>query len=483
MHVGDSENISNVQDEITPEAVRDELQRILASETFKRSKNSGSFLSFVVEKKLTGQARCISVKSVLEHLYPSADAGDSDQHTRVRNAAVRLRNALARYNETDGLHDEVRISIPVGSYEPLFSRQPRRNLTVLQGARDSAPNERGDVPHNPRAFELYCEGRRYWGERRPDRVAQAVSCFERAIEAELNGANRPYAEAYAALADCHTFFYVMGGRHEASYSNALSAAAIAVLYGPSSANAHAALGAVTAIFQHNWSDAEREFRKALELDADCLNAHGWYSGHLSCLGRTQEAVYHAQRAMAGDPMSIFTSAHAAKVLYFCRLYDEALELLSSLHDLAPSHFLVHDLLGMTHAALGNLDDAVIAFRKAADLGGGSPLATAPLANVYARMGNRQEAERILAGLDSEARGVYIPKSQVAQIWVGLNATDRAMACLEIALSERDFFLSVLHGWEPFDPIREDSRFQSLLAKLELPARKSDQISPRYVSLR
>ena len=124
------------------------------------------------------------------------------------------------------------------------------------------------MPRSVEAFELLCEGRRLWSERRPDRVAQAVVCLENAIVEESKISDRLYTAAYAALADCYTFLYLAGGRHSDVYYKALGTAEVAVKNAPSDADSHAALGAVRAIFERNWADAEAEFCKALELLGD-----------------------------------------------------------------------------------------------------------------------------------------------------------------------------------------------------------------------
>lgn len=450
---------------IPDDAVRLQLDKTLVSRAFARSPRCGEFLRFVVEQKLAGRSYEICAESIRQRLYPTAKGHDPE--ACVRAAAGRLRNVLDRYYKMEGLSDEVRIAVPVSTYEPEFSYYQKPPLTIIPGARD-ATTARDALPQSNEAFELLCEGRRLWSERRPDRVAQAVICFDRAIQEESKVADRPYAAAYTALGDCYTFLYVTGARHSDVYHKALGAAAAGVTYAPSSADAHAALGAVRTVFERNWTAGEVEFLKALELNADCLNAHGWYSGHLSCLGRSDEAIDHARRAMAIDKVSVFTSVHSAKVLYFCRHYDEALRILLSLSDLAPANFLVCDLLGMTYAATDQFDEAIAAFQRAAQISRGSPLATAPLANVYGRVGRKREAEAIIRHLENSAKITYIPRSQIAQAWIGLGQTDLALACLDLAFDNRDFFLTVLYGWEPFDPLRGETRFRALMSKLDLP---------------
>jgi uncharacterized protein (TIGR03437 family) len=183
---------------IPDDAIRAQLARMLHSRPFAQAPRCGEFLGFVVEQKLAGRTYEICAESIRQRLYPKALG-----QACVRAAAGRLRSVLDRYYKGDGLAEPIRIGIPVNTYEPDFTYQQPPPLTLVPVTRVTA--SAGDaIPKSARAFELFCEGRRLWSERRPDRVALAIVCFEEAIREEAKTGDQPYAAAYAALADCYT---------------------------------------------------------------------------------------------------------------------------------------------------------------------------------------------------------------------------------------------------------------------------------------
>jgi TolB-like protein/Tfp pilus assembly protein PilF len=174
---------------------------------------------------------------------------------------------------------------------------------------------------NPEAHQLYLKGRYQWDRRTPETLRQASEYFHRAIDKDAR-----YALAWAGLADCYAVYatYDLLPPKEAA-PKTKEAANRALELDETLAEAHSALAYVKSFYDWDWPGAEREFRRAIEIDPNYASAHHWYSLYLEATGRLDEAIAETKRAQEADPLSLISSVAAAQAFYFARRYDQAIE--------------------------------------------------------------------------------------------------------------------------------------------------------------
>jgi tetratricopeptide (TPR) repeat protein len=217
------------------------------------------------------------------------------------------------------------------------------------------------------------------------------------------------------------------------------------------------------VFDRDWESAEREFRRAIELNPGYATAHHWYAWHLSEMGRNSEAIAEMRKAEHLDPLSLIISADMAEILLVAHLNDEAIEQSRRTVDMDPNFAIAHFELGQAFVQKHSYNEAIAEFQKAIELSGGSISSYANLAYAYALSNKRNEAVKILNDLKTRSSR---DASEIALMYVGLGEKDQAMKWLEQAYEEH-FNPSILVR-PAFDPLRSDPRFQNLVHRIGLP---------------
>jgi tetratricopeptide (TPR) repeat protein len=313
---------------------------------------------------------------------------------------------------------------------------------------------------NPEAYEAYLKGRYFWNKRTADGLKKAIDYFNQAIEKDPN-----YAQAYSGLADSYALLgdweYGVLAPKEA-FPRAKAAATKALELDNALGEAHTSLAFSLDLFDWDWASAEREFRRAIELNPGYATAHHWYAWHLSEMGRNSEAIAEMRKAENLDPLSLIISADVAEILLVAHSYDQAIEQSRKTIDMDPNFAVAHYELGQALVQKHMYKEAIAELQKAIELSGGSTTCTSNLAFAYAASGRRKEAEKILSDLKNRSKQ---NASEIALMYVGLNEKDEAMAWLEKAYDER-FNPSILLR-PAFDPLRSDPRFQNLVRRIGL----------------
>ncbi len=216
---------------------------------------------------------------------------------------------------------------------------------------------------DPKAQDLYLTGIFYWHERTPESLNQAVDYFTQAIVVDPN-----YAPAYVGLADCYNLLreYSLLPESEA-YPRAITAARRAITLDESLSGAHSSLA--FAEFYWNWQfpEAEREFRRAIELSPNSVQAHHWYATSLIALGRFPEAISQIGRAQTLDPQSIAILADKGLIFYVAGQKEEGLSILRSAEAAEPGFLSPHAYLANIALIEGQDSVYLAESRKAADL--------------------------------------------------------------------------------------------------------------------
>ena len=317
---------------------------------------------------------------------------------------------------------------------------------------------------DPEAYNLYLQGRYHWYRRTGEGFRQAIGFFERAVSRDPT-----YALAYVGLGDVYSLLgaydYGVLPPSEA-FPRAKDALGRALQLDPESAEARAALGNVLMNYDWDWRGAEREFRRAIELNPGYAPAHHWYALDLLVMGRREEALREVRRARELEPLSLVMSTGMARVLYFTR--DHAAAEAEYRRALAmDSSFVTARLgLGLTLLQRGSPDAALAEYRTALRLLGGSqPVVSALVAHALAVSGRTAEAREALAALERETAARYVPPEYLALVRIGLGERDEAMALLEQAYANRSGAMAFL-GVEPLlDPLRSDPGFVALMERV------------------
>ncbi len=317
---------------------------------------------------------------------------------------------------------------------------------------------------NPKAYQDYLKGRYWWNKRTAEGINKGIEYFQQAIAKDP-----AYALAYAGLADCYTLL-VNNGFVPAkdAYPRAKEAAQKAMEIDDTLAEAHVSLAYLKMQFEWDWSGAERELQRAIELNPGFATAHDRYGTTLARMGRLEEAVGEKRRAVELDPLSVFINRNLGIALYLARQYDQAIEQERKTLELDPNFIGAHMTLGQAYFQKAMHEEGTAELEKELVISPGNPVALSALGYAYAVAGRRADAQKVLNKLTELSKQKYVPAWTMAEIYVGLGEKDKAFQWLEKAYDERFAGLSASIKVDPiYDPLRSDPRFQDLLRRINL----------------
>jgi eukaryotic-like serine/threonine-protein kinase len=320
---------------------------------------------------------------------------------------------------------------------------------------------------NPQAHEAYLLGRHHLRTNEDD-LRQAIEHFERAIKLEPD-----YAAAYAGLSRAWDLRGIWGAKNLKEVRPfALDAALKALSRDSQLAEGHSAL-AVVKLYDWDWSGAEEEFRRALELDPNSARAHQEYADLLMQLERHDEAIREIQRAEDLDPFSSYIQSRYGRVLYRARKYEEALPHVQRALDLDPNpgNAMPHWILGELYVQMGRYDEAIASFRKyllhSGRTGSGTAGIRAAIARAYALMGKRTEARRMIEELKATIEPARFANATVAHAYVALGDKDEAFKVLFRLVEERRDLTTTIKADPPLESLHSDPRWKELLRRMNL----------------
>jgi TolB-like protein/Tfp pilus assembly protein PilF len=314
---------------------------------------------------------------------------------------------------------------------------------------------------NPEAYELYLKARFFWNKRTGADLKTAAQYFERALTADPS-----YGSAYAGLAQSYLLIPVFGaGAPRDFFPKAMVAAHRAIKLDETSAEGHSALGMLV-LFDFKFEESEEEFRRAIELNPNYATAHHWFGNSLLVtLGRFDEAIKEGERAVELDPLSLIINADLGSTLMIARRYDEAIAQLRRTLALDGNFGYAHWNLGEALYLKGDIPAAISEYEKAAALDD-DPQILALLGRAYAETGKREQALEILQKLNEKGQQHYVRKYLYTVVYTGLGDKATAIDYLEKANEDGDTPDTTWLKVDPiFDPLRNEPRFQQLIAKL------------------
>ncbi|MEO6725387.1 MAG: protein kinase [Blastocatellia bacterium] len=317
---------------------------------------------------------------------------------------------------------------------------------------------------NAEAYQHYLKGRYYWHQRSGTGLRKAIEHFNAAIDLDDE-----YALAHAGLADCYVLLGVYGtAPPRAIMPKAKAAAMKALEIDEHLAEAHASLGAIHTWYDWDWTAAEAEFKRAIELNPAYANGHHWY-GSIFLLARCRfdEAMQAELKAHELEPMTMVIRSSLGWISYQARRYDDAIRHCQQTLEIDPGFSLARFYLGISYARQKRFDEAIAELQRAVETAGGGALIKAALASVYAESGDRQAAEQILAELQSFPTNRDVSPFFLALIYAGLGDKERALQMLEDTFEERYCWIVHLKSEPTFDSLRGEARFVSLLERMGL----------------
>ena len=315
------------------------------------------------------------------------------------------------------------------------------------------------------AYHLYLKGQHCLLRYTSEGIRQGLEYFEQAIERDPN-----YAVAYTGLATACVILGMGYGAgeirpHEA-YRRAKDAVAKAVDIDDELGDAHGILAFLKFVSDFDWTGAEREFKRAIELNPGSWT-YAVYGLMLSALERYDEAIAAQRRAQELDPLTAVHSSDIASTLLRADRYDEAMQEAKRLIEMQPDFPMGHSTLGWAYVKKGMCDKGLAELQKAVSLNTDNTMLVAQLGQAYALVGKVYEAREVLQQLEELSRQRYVPPTHMAYVYTGLGDQDKAIDSLEQAYEERAGGVYGIKGSFLFATLRLHPRFTALLTKMNL----------------
>src|SRR5437868_9952299 len=318
---------------------------------------------------------------------------------------------------------------------------------------------------NLEAYQLYLTGRYHWNKLTPPEITKSIEFFKKAIELDPT-----YALAYFGLADAYRSLAPTSDvPSKDTLPQAQAAATKALELDETLAEPHATLAFIHTWYDWDWSGAEREAKRAIELNPNWSFGHIAYAQLLSVTGRSEEAIAEGARAVELDPLSLIINALNGYHLHLARRDDEAIARLKKTVELDSNFWIAHQFLGIAYIEKKRYPEAIAEFSQAVKLSGGNsePLALNGYASVLS--GDVAKGRAVLKELKSLESQRYLPPSNLALLSYVLGEKDEAFSWLEKAYQDRDrdIRLCRLKVDSKWDSMRSDPHFVEILKRIGL----------------
>jgi TolB-like protein/Tfp pilus assembly protein PilF len=454
---------------------------VLPFENLSRDPDNAYFTEGVQDEVITRLAKIADLKVISR----TSTQGFKSSPDNLQQIAKQLAVATLLEGTVQKASDRVRVNVQLinaADNAHLWSESFDRKLTdifaveseianmiadklqaKLTGAEKHAINTR--PTDDPVAYQLYRKGRYFWNKRTANDFKTAITYFQQAIDKDPG-----FALAYAGLADVYV---LQSGFAAASPKESLpkakAAAQKALELDNTLSEAHTSLAQTLFAYDFNFVEANHEFQRAIELNPNYATAHQWYAeSGLASIGRFDEAIAEIKHALELDPLSVIINADVGTVLCSARRYDEAIEQLRKTLEMDPGFYYARWNLGQALEMKGLIKEAMAEYEKAVALND-DPLPLALLGRLYAKIGRRDEALKILERLRQTSAQRYASPYNFAVIYMGLGQKSEAIHLLEKAYDERDGYDIAFIKTDPFlDPLRGEPQFEALVQKVFAP---------------
>ncbi len=386
-----------------------------------------------------------------------AGTGSGSRRVRITVELLRAQDERQLWSTT---YD--RVIDDIFEVQSDIARQVIERLGVMlpEGERNRLSTQ---PTENHEAYTLYLKGRYFWNKRTEENIQIGLDYFQQAVDLDPG-----YSLAWVGIADTWIFrgWYSRLAPRE-TFPKAKRAAMRALEFDSTLAEAHASMAHIYFQFDHNWDAAEREYRRAIELNPTYPIAHHWYGGFLSAMGRHEEALKHAETARGLDPLSLIIQTWMGLRYYFAGKDDDAITEYRKALELDPDFAPAHWHLGWAYEQTGRFGEGVSEAERALALDGGNLLYLASLGRAYAQAGRETDARATLARLAQASTTRHVSAYHVAAIYIALGDTSAGLDWLERAYAEQSPWIGYL-GVDPrLDPVRSHPRFERLLGKADL----------------
>lgn len=431
------------------EALISELSKISSLKVISRT----SMIQYKDSKKQLPQiAKELGVKTLIEgSVFREGDIvritiqlidGKTEQNLLSEKFDRELRNVLSLHTEVaQKIADKIKINLTL---------QDQQRLTIASLV-------------NPRAYEYYLTGRHFWNQRTIKSYKQAIDNYHNAIEQDSS-----YAPAYAALADSYILFGEQGGmpQREAGQlaSNAIQKA---LSLNNKLAEAYSSLGIWKLSFEWNWTESEKAFKRAIELNPGYAVTYQWYGRTLGFIGQYDKAISMLEKAREIDPLSPVIAAYIGQVYIYAKQFSNAEKQLQEALSVHPNHPLLLHNIGELYAAQGRFSEAIPPLKMSAELSISGHY-KAILGYAYGMANNTKEAKLILEELLGSTDGDFNSGFNLAAVNLSIGEKEKAIEQLESAFNSHDVWMKELKAWPWFDSLKNDPRYRNIISRMNFP---------------
>jgi TolB-like protein/Tfp pilus assembly protein PilF len=351
--------------------------------------------------------------------------------------------------------------------EDIFAIQDEISGSIVAKLKPRLLPEEKDKPSkhegvNLKAYDLYLKGLFFSKKLTEEGLHKAIEYFDQAIQEEPN-----YALAYAGLANSyHSLVTHRAYDPNEATIKAKEAALKALAIDDNLPEAHASLGFIKTTYDWDWEGAEKEFRKAIDLNPGCISAHQYFSVHLLWRGRFDEALLEIRQAQRLDPLSLSINRSLGTILVYAGQLDDAEDVLRKTVEMDSGFPLLHQQLGILYFERQMYEEAMVEFRKEREIND-APGTDAWIGKTYARMQEKDKAIELLNDLLERSKTAYVQPAFLAFMYVALGEKDKAFELFDEAYRKRGFSLCWLKIHLALDSIRSDPRYKALLVKMGL----------------
>ncbi len=320
-------------------------------------------------------------------------------------------------------------------------------------------------PVKPEALMAYLKGRHEWHKFTAEGFSKATDLFKRATELDPS-----FARGWLGLSDCYRLRGSWWGHlpPKEAFSPARQAALEALKRDPNLGEAHAGLGWIHFVFDWDWTRAEGEFKRGIQLSPNSRDTHGPYANFLRCMRRVEEARTHIERSLAADPLSPLELSEAAMVYLYLGDAQKAGRVMQEAFALNPEFPPSVWGVAALRADAGKYAEAIEALEQATRVARPDRLSLALLGSLYTRTGKTAEARKVL---DTMLLHPEVGQAQIAMLYLRLGDKQKALEWHERAFAERDPQMPWYAWAEPEHPLWNEPRFQALLRRMNFPPAK------------